>query len=249
MDEMYCFPEDALADSELNQSRHRATTFDLIRANGNIAGYNLTGMLDHALTGEGPWTFWRRWKPSAMETTAAGWSPLRWCLDLAPAVSFAGGEVELDLALANEDVLPAGRYPAGVALVGPGGWRWEQSVEVAIDGGRGPLAVPVLAERVELDGLPGRYRGAASLGTVAAPAAGRAAIDVIGRPAPLAPPRRRRLGFGDAELRLAGGHGLDIVPGRGAPLTAPCSLSGTRASSTVTTGRAVAAVVDRGLRQ
>ena len=53
MEEVYCFPEDALVDSQLNQSVHRAATFDMIRANGNIAGYNLTGMLDHALTGEG----------------------------------------------------------------------------------------------------------------------------------------------------------------------------------------------------
>ena len=38
MDGVYCFPEDALADAQLNQSLHRAVTFDLIRANGNIAG-------------------------------------------------------------------------------------------------------------------------------------------------------------------------------------------------------------------
>ena len=69
MSRLYCFPEDALVESQLHQSVHRAATFDLIRANGNIAGYNLTGMLDHALTGEGPWTYWRRWKPSAMEVT------------------------------------------------------------------------------------------------------------------------------------------------------------------------------------
>ena len=108
MDQVYCFPEDALADSELNQSLHRATTFDLIRANGNISGYNLTGMLDHALTGEGPWTFWRRWKPSAMDTMAAGWSPLRWCLDMT-----AGGEL---YRRRNRDrPLPRqrGRAPAG----------------------------------------------------------------------------------------------------------------------------------------
>ena len=40
--ECTAFPRTALADSELNQSRHRATTFDY-PANGNIAGYNLTG--------------------------------------------------------------------------------------------------------------------------------------------------------------------------------------------------------------
>ena len=133
MGEVYCFPEDALVDSQLNQSVHRAATFDMIRANGNIAGYNLTGMLDHALTGEGPWTFWRRWKPSAMDTTADGWSALRWCLDVAPALSFPGGQIELDLSLANEDVLSPGRYTASVAIVGPERWRW-----TAVGRDRGP---------------------------------------------------------------------------------------------------------------
>ena len=121
---------------------------------------------------------------------------------MTPAVSFPGGEIELDLSLANEDVLPPGRYPANVAVVGPEGWRWQRSVEITVESGRGPLAVPVLTERVTLDGVPGRYRCAASLGAAAAPAAGRATIDVIGRPlrcrlagGPAA------LGFGEAELR------------------------------------------------
>ena len=247
MDEMYCFPEDALADSELNQSRHRATTFDMIRANGNIAGYNLTGMLDHALTGEGPWTFWRRWKPSAMETTAAGWSPLRWCLDLAPEVSFPGGEVELDLSLANEDMLPVGRYPASVAIVGPGGWRWQQSAEVVIDARRGPLAVPVLTERVTLGSLPGRYRCAASLGTMAAPAAGRTAVDVIARPASLTPRRpAAALGFGDAELGWMEAHGLDIVRRDEAPTDSALLIVGHAGELDGEDWRTLAAVVDRG---
>ncbi len=247
MGEMYCFPEDALAASELNQSRHRATTFDLIRANGNIAGYNLTGMLDHALTGEGPWTFWRRWKPSAMETTSAGWSPLRWCLDLAPAVSFAGGAVELDLSLANEDVLAAGRYPARVAIVGPGGWRWQQSVEFAIPGGRGPLAVPVLSERVTLDGPPGRYRAAASLGTVAAPAAGRADIDVIGRPAPFMPRRpAAALGFGHAELAWMQAQGLDVAGRDKTPANSALIIVGHAGELDADDWQALVAVVDRG---
>ncbi len=211
MDGVYCFPEDALADAQLNQSLHRAVTFDLIRANGNIAGYNLTGMLDHALTGEGGWTFWRRWKPSAMDTMAAGWSPLRWCLDVAPTVSFPGGEVGLELSLANEDALAPGRYPARVAIVGPERWRWERSVEVEVPSGRAPLAVAVLAERVALGGVPGQYRCAASLGVAAAPAAGRATIDVIRRPAPLAPRRRAgALGIHEGERNGLMGLGFDI---------------------------------------
>ena len=247
MDQVYCFPEDALADSQLNQSRHRAATFDLIRANGNISGYNLTGMLDHALTGEGPWTFWRRWKPSAMDTIAAGWSPLRWCLDIEPAVSFTESEIEIDLSIANEDVLPAGRYPASVAVVGPEGWRWQRSVEVTVESGRGPLAVPVLAERVTVDGVPGRYRGAASLGTVAAPAAGRATIDVIGRPAPLSPRRRAgALGFFEAERLWLGARGLDIVGGKEALTSVELILVGHAGELDDDAWRNVGAAVDRG---
>ncbi len=247
MDRVYCFPEDALADGQLNQSLHRATTFDLIRANGNISGYNLTGMLDHALTGEGAWTFWRRWKPCAMDTMAAGWSPLRWCLDVTPAVSFPGCEVELNLSLANEDVLPPGRYPARVAIVGQEGWRWQRSVEVAIDGGRGPLAVPVLAERVTLDVVPGRYRCAASLGTAAAPAAGRATIDVIGHPAPLTPRRSAAaLGFSEAELDWLAGDGFDIRSGAGGLSSSGLLLVGHAGELDEDNWRSVSAAVDRG---
>jgi hypothetical protein len=247
MDRVYCFPEDALADGQLNQSLHRAATFDLIRANGNISGYNLTGMLDHALTGEGAWTFWRRWKPSAMDTMAAGWSPLRWCLDVAPAVSFPGGEVELNLSLANEDVLLPGSYTARVAIVGPEGWRWQRSVDVAVHGGRGPLAVAVLVDQVVLDGVPGQYRCAASLGTAAAPAAGRATIDVVGHPAPLTPRRRAgALGFSEAELSWLAGHGLDIVRSKETFTTVDLLLVGHASELDEDNWRDVSAAVDRG---
>ena len=111
--------------------------FDLIRANGNIAGYNLTGMLDHALTG-------RARGPSGAAGSPRPWTPWpqdgRRCAGASmwrPAVSFPGGEVELELSLANEDVLAPGRYPARVAIVGPEGWRWQRSVEVAVPSGRG----------------------------------------------------------------------------------------------------------------
>ena len=214
MDRFYCFPEDALIDSQLHQSLHRSATFDLIRGNGNIAGYNLTGMLDHALTGEGPWTFWRRWKPLAMEATSEGWWPLRWCLEVWPGVTVPGGEVELDLSLANEDVLAPGRYEATVAVIGPGGWRWERSVELSIDSGRGPLAVPVINERIKLDGAPGRYRCAASLGTAAAPAAGRQDVVVIAPPEPLVPGQRAAaFGLDETEQGWFAARGVDWVSG------------------------------------
>ena len=111
-------------------------------------------MLDDALTGEGQWTFWRRWKPRAMEVTADGWWPLRWCLEVTPAVCFPGGEVDIELSLADEDVLPSGRYEARLAVVGPGGWRWQRSVDFPVEHGTGLLAVPVLSERIAIDVPP-----------------------------------------------------------------------------------------------
>jgi hypothetical protein len=247
MDRLYCFPEDALLDSQLHQSRHRSATFDFIRANGNIAGYNLTGMLDHALTGEGAWTYWRRWKPGAMEVTSDGWWPLRWCLDAAPAVSFPGGQLDIELSLADEDVLPSGQYEARLAVVGPEGWRWQRSVELPIEHGRGPLAVPVLNERITLDGGPGRYCCAASLGTAASPAAGRVDIEVIGRPEPLMP-RRRAAAFGFAEPALGWftAHGVDLVPGPGASSDPDLLIVGHANQLADDDWRDVAAAVDRG---
>ncbi len=212
MAEMYCFPEDALIDSQLNQSLHRAVTFDLIRANPRIAGYNLTGMLDHALSGEGPWTFWRRFKPYAMEATSEGWAPLRWCLTASPAVTLSGEEVQIDLSLANEDVLAPGSYTARLAVIGPDGWRTERSRQLRIEDGQGPLALQVLSERITLDGAPGHYRCAATLGTDAAPAAGRAVIEVLASPPPLEPRRRvAALGFDAASLSWLGRHGVEAV--------------------------------------
>jgi hypothetical protein len=219
MESMYCFPEDVVWDSYKNQSRHRVTTFDLIRANGAIAGYNLTGMLDHALTGEGSWTFWRRWKPGAMEALDPGWSPLRWCLDIVPKVAYQGDEVTVELALANEDILPPASYFVRLAVLGPGGHRQERSavVEVGAGGrGNGPLAVPVLRERVPLAGPPGEYRFAASMGSAASPAAGRAAVTAIVPPTPLEPALRAvGIGVDAATRRWLAAHGVECRPPAG----------------------------------
>ena len=135
---------------------------------------------------------------------------------LSPAVNFPGGEVNLDVALANEDVLAPGRYEAKVAIVGPDGWRWQRSVDIEVDGRRGPLAVPVLSERLALGGGPGRYRCAASLGTSAAPAAGRLDAEVIAPPAPLTLRRPvAALCFGEAGLAWLAANGIEVATSQG----------------------------------
>ncbi len=171
-DDVYPFPEDMLRESQRLHSRQRAFAFDLIRSNPRLAGYNLTGMLDHALTGEGLWTFFRQWKPGAFDAVWEGWAALRWCLLADPTHACAGQTVTLEASLANEGALKPGEYPARFRLLGPGGLAWEKAVTIAIPD-PSPLAVPVLRETVVLDGPPGAYTCAANLERGGAPAGGR----------------------------------------------------------------------------
>ncbi|MFA5203326.1 MAG: sugar-binding domain-containing protein [Lentisphaeria bacterium] len=176
-DGVYPFPEDMLVDSERLHSRQRLLGFDLVRANPQLCGFNLTGMLDHGITGEGAWTFWREWKPGVAEALADGWAPLRWCLFAAPSHVYAGRPCHLEAVLATEDVLPPGEYPATLRVHGPGGVIWEEKRMVVVPppppGGDGPLAVPVFDGDVVLDAPPGAYTFAATLDRGGAPAGGR----------------------------------------------------------------------------
>ena len=131
-DGVYPFPEDMLLDSERLHSRQRLLGFDLVRANPQLCGFNLTGMLDHGITGEGAWTFWREWKPGVAEALADGWAPLRWCLFAAPSHVYAGRPCHLEAVLATEDVLPPGEYPATLRVHGPGGVIWEDKRTVVV---------------------------------------------------------------------------------------------------------------------
>jgi hypothetical protein len=167
MDGVYPFPEDMLRDSQRRMARHRLWGFDLIRSNPKICGFNLTGMLDHGMTGEGVWKFWRDWKPGAMDAMQDGWWPLRWCLFVEPTHSYAGRAFKVEAVLANEDVLRPGEYPARLRICGPAGIAWERQTALRIPqvavGEDGPLAVPVLREEVALSGPAGVYQFVANM--------------------------------------------------------------------------------------
>ena len=175
MDGVYPFAEDMLRDSERLHVRQRLLGFDLVRSNPKLCGFNLTGMLDHGITGEGLWTFWREWKPGIADALADGWAPLRWCLFATPLHGYVGRAVTLEAVLANEDVLPPGEYPVRFRVHGPAGVAWERGAAARIPGpaSDGPLAVPVLRETVTLPGPPGQYTFAASMERGGAPAGGR----------------------------------------------------------------------------
>jgi hypothetical protein len=199
MDQVYAFPEDMLLESQRLHARQRLLGFDLIRANPNLCGFNLTGMLDHGLTGEGLWTFWRDWKPATFEALRDGWAPLRWCLFAKPMHAYAGQPVELEAVLANEDVLPPGEYPVSLRVLGPNGVAWERKLSVRLPepaaGQFSPLAVPVFADKVTLPGPPGTYQFAANLDQGGRAAGGRLRF-YLGDPGAAAPSKQTVTAWG-----------------------------------------------------
>ena len=162
MDVVYPYPETLLQVSQKAMSRHRLLGFNLIRSNPKFCGFNLTGMLDHGMTGEGVWRFWRDWKPCAFDAMQDGWAPVRWCLFVEPTHTYIGRPLTLEAVMANEDVLRPGDYPARFRVWGPSGVAWERQSTIQIPdvaaGQDGPLAVPVLKEQVVLSGAAGAYK-------------------------------------------------------------------------------------------
>jgi Glycosyl hydrolases family 2, sugar binding domain/Glycosyl hydrolases family 2/Glycosyl hydrolases family 2, TIM barrel domain len=173
MEGVYAFPEDMLRDSQHRMARHRLLGFNLVRSNPQLCGYNVTGMLDHAMTGEGIWRFWRDWKPGAMDVMQDGWWPLRWCLFVGTTHAYVGRPFSVEAVLATEDVLRPGGYPARFRISGPHGNVWERSATVTIPeppaGQDGPLAVPVFNDEVTLSGPAGSYEVVANLERGGAP--------------------------------------------------------------------------------
>jgi hypothetical protein len=172
MEGVYPFPEDMLSDSQRRMARHRSLGFNLIRSNPHLCGFNVTGMLDHAMTGEGIWRFWRDWKPGAMDAMQDGWWPLRWCLFVDGSHNYVQRPFRVGAVLATEDVLRPGEYPARFRINGPAGNVWDRGAMVKVPAMTastdGPLAIPVLDEEITLDS-PGSFELVANLEEGGAP--------------------------------------------------------------------------------
>jgi hypothetical protein len=162
MEAVYPFPETLLRVSQSQMARHRLLGFDLIRSNPKVCGFNLTGMLDHGMTGEGVWRFWRDWKPGAFDAMQDGWAPVRWCVFVEPTHTYLGRPVTFEAVLANEDALRPGDYAAQFRAWGPGGLAWERKADIRIPavtaGQDGPMVVPVLKQEAVLTGAGGTYQ-------------------------------------------------------------------------------------------
>lgn len=171
MDSAYAFPEDFLLDSQRIHCRQRELFFDLVRSNPQICGYSVTGMLDHGITGEGLWTYWREWKPGIADTLRDGFDPVRWCTFVEPMHGYVGRPVKVEAILANEDTLKPGDYPVTAKIIGRNGVVWTKTATVTITPD-GPLAIPVISEDVTLNAPAGEYTLSLSIER-AAPSGGK----------------------------------------------------------------------------
>jgi len=185
-------PQDYFEQCLRKMAAQRTLGLNAIRSNPNLVGHSLTGTVDQGMTGEGLFTTWRELKPGTVDALFDGLAPLRWCLFAEPQNIYRGAKVRLEAVLANEDALAAGDYPVRVQVFGPGGevildraitfampaLRARPEAVTAEGGGatlsEPPLALPVFAEDVVVDGPSGRYRfvatferGAAATGSEA----------------------------------------------------------------------------------
>jgi hypothetical protein len=209
----YPFPVDFFRDSYRLHSRQRRLYFDLVRSNPRLCGYNLTGLLDHALTGEGLWSFWRRWKPGIAEVLEDGWSPVRWCLFVSPAHAYAGQPLAVEAVLANEAALRPGSYPVTFRLWSEAsGVVWEQHQTVLVPEAS-DLALPVLKEHLRIELPAGDYVLAADLQRGGAPTGDRLAFRISD--AASYPRGRGKLytwGLGDKACAFLAAHGYTCLP-------------------------------------
>jgi len=189
MDGVYAFPDDMLRESQRLHSRQRLVGLDAIRSNPRICGYNLTGTVDQVMAGEGMWTTWREWKPGTRDALTDGLAPLRWCLFVEPLHGYTGRPFNVEVVLANENVLGPSNYPLRARIIGPSGVVWERSflwtLERPASGTEVPLALPVLTEDVTIDDTAGIYCLAATMEHGGAPAGGRLRFTVSDPLAPL----------------------------------------------------------------
>lgn len=167
-DRVYPFPETMLIESQRLGARQRTLGFNLIRANPHIAGFSMTGLLDHGMCGEGLWSYWRRWKPEMFDAISDGFSPLRFCLMTWQTNAYSGREFRVKASLATEDALSPGRYSASFRIVRDCVTVWSKDTEIVIPGSL-PLAVPVFDERITLDVPTGKYTLLANLNNGGSP--------------------------------------------------------------------------------
>jgi hypothetical protein len=220
LETLYPSPEEMLIDSELNAARQRELMFTIIRGNPRINGYSLTSLTDFSGAAEGVMDGFREFKPGHLPVLQAGWAKLRWCLLVNPMHGYADRPFHIKVALASEDALSAGVYPATLRISGPQGVRWEKAASVTVPPGpTPPLAYTVFDEDVAVPGLTeGTWKLSAALdkrANAASPELSFFVSDRSGQPRGLGPVTV--LGVGQPLREFLAAHGAvlrDYAPGQ-----------------------------------
>ena len=166
LEKVYPFPEMMLKESQRQSAKNRLFDLNMIRSNPRVAGYSLTGLVDHGMCGEGMWSYWRRMKPEMFDALNDGWAPLRFCLFTKQHV-YSGEEFEIEAVMANDGVLGIGKYTADFAIMGDNGViaAFSDEFEIKDDA----FAAPIMKRKVSFDVPTGKYYFVASLREGGAP--------------------------------------------------------------------------------
>ncbi len=188
LEEVFATPSDLVRASETLHAENRALGIAALRANPNLCGYSMTGMLDHTMVGEGLMTIFREPKQATIDALRDAWQPLQWSLFTDQTSVYRGQSLRVQAVLVNEDQLRPGTYPVRLRVTGPGGVLFEKAGNVVIPAATGgheaSLVFAVFDEQIALNGPPGRYEVRALFDRGGA-AIGRAHVYVSDPPTPL----------------------------------------------------------------
>lgn len=176
LSEAFHRPDDFFAQSIAKMASQRTIGLNAIRSNPDIVGHNVTGGIDHVLTGEGLTTPFREMKPGTMDALFDAWSPLRWSIFAEPVHFYRGNKLTIEAALTNEDVLSPGKYAARAEIFDENDKKcYEKEFNVTIpDSGdrEPPFAQLCFSETFVFDFPTGKYRFATTFNEGAAAAGG-----------------------------------------------------------------------------
>jgi hypothetical protein len=211
--DIYPSIDDFFTDSFAKSTRQRVITFDVVRGNPQFCGYNLTGIMDHALAGEGMWTVFGELKSNIMETMRDCWNPLRFCLLVNPDHAYAGQPLRVVVILANEDALRPGTYPVTLRIWSvENGLQWEHKTQVKIEEGRfAPFAYTVFDETIDIELKSGQYTLAADLESGGRPGNRRMKFLVSDKPDKISG-KIYTLGTNSKQDEILKSTGVEIMP-------------------------------------
>jgi hypothetical protein len=168
LSDCWIHPEDYIKDAYKTACSLRETAETAIRSNPFVISYTPTNSVADGYAGESVATNFRRLKPELIESVLLANSSLRWCLMTEPQSIYRGDQIQLRVSLSNLDVLPAGKYPATIQVVGPDmkplfDKRVIVNISDVINGQEPPFAQAILEEGIKINGPAGKYKFLATL--------------------------------------------------------------------------------------